>query len=467
MRAFFALVFLALFTVGAAAQSCGALKSQLAAAEAGSPNAAVVARIERKSRSYGCDKPAGRGRSSACAGIDAQLRQAKAGGVNRSRVRRLRSQIDTHCTEQKSWTEALRVGPRRESKGNRRGNFITRLFGRNGDDSEGFAEAEVDPRTVQPAKGVERVDLDTGRASGGGSGSSGGNYAALATRSGGAKGSSRTGNQRTMCVRLCDGFYFPINNHSHSDNYYDELAMCVGRCPGADVSLYVHSNGVAVEQMRSTMTGEAYVHLPTAFAYRKTLSPSCSCSNGTQLVRGGEEAPKVALASAASTDGGFSDTKDESRWTPFRAIYDSTGAPLSASTTSHGTVFSERPSANSGALAANLSGPPAPPDAAEGTPFDPASNAARPVGPQFFTKNVAEFAARKGNRLSRRGQVVAAPIIITVTPLKDRDDPAAGRQPEAPAPAAPAVQAEADADAEEIPPGTAALAKPLQTGSGG
>lgn len=454
MRAFLAFVFLAIFTVGAAAQSCSALRSQLAAAEAGKPNAAVVKAIERKARSHGCDGGRRTSRSAACGSINAQLRQAKAGGVNRPRVRRLQRQISTHCTEQKSWKEALR-GPRRATKGNRRGNFLTRLFGRDNDDSQGFVDtAGTDPRTSRPQRGVERVDLDAR----GQSGSSGG-YAALATRSRGhAKGSSRYGNRRTMCVRLCDGFYFPINNHSHSDNYYDELAMCVGRCPGADVSLYVHSNGEAVERMRSTMTGEPYVNLPTAFAYRKTLSPSCSCANGTQLVRGGDEAPKMSLASATLNDGVKSDGKDESRWSPYRAIFDGTGEQLTPSQTSYGAITVE---AEERPVAALPSGPPDPVDGNIGIPFDPAHDTARAVGPQFFTDAVADFALRKRNPAQRRDRSTTTPVIITVTPMPMREAKAPGTAP-APAPAeAPS------ASTDDIAPGTSAMAVPLEPGSGG
>lgn len=458
MRALFALVFLAMFTVGAAAQSCSSLKSQLAAAEAGKPNAAVVNAIERKSRSYGCDRPARLGRSSACDAIDAQLRQAKAGGINRPRVRRLRSQIATHCGEQKTWTEALR-GPRRSTKGNRDnrdGNFITRLFGRSHeDDSEDFVESA----STTPQRGVERVNLDTRRESSG----SGSSYSALATRSRGReKGSSRYGNSRTMCVRLCDGFYFPINNNSHSDNYYDELAMCVGRCPGADVSLYVHSNGEAVERMRSTMTGEAYVTLPTAFAYRKSLSRSCSCANGTQLVRGGDAAPKMSLASATINDGIASDAKDESRWSPFRAVYDSTGEQLLPSQTSYGAFSSD---ADRRPVAALPGGPPENGDGNVGTPFDPAANTARPVGPQFFSEAVSDFAERKSHPAERRDRVLTTPVVITVTPL-----PLPRRETSeiAPAPAPAVTPAETSASpAEEISPGTSAMVVPEEVGAGG
>ncbi|GAB5375391.1 MAG: hypothetical protein AcusKO_18530 [Acuticoccus sp.] len=460
MRAFLALVLLVLFTAGAAAQSCKSLRGQLAAAEAGKPNTRVIKAIERKARSHRCNQK--RGRHQLCTQIEAQMRQAKAGGVNRARVRRIRSQISTHCTDNKSWNFARR-GPRRSTKGDRDGNFFSRLFGGRG------GRDEVETVGSKPRSGVERVSLDPQRARGTAGGGS--SYNTLATRSRGrAKGSSRVGNVQTMCVRLCDGFYFPINNRSHSDNYFDELAMCVGRCPGADVSLYVHGNGQAVEQMRSTMTGESYVNLPTAFAYRKSLSASCSCANGTRIVRGGEAPPKMTLISAASDDNATSEEKDQARWTPYRAVYDGTGELIQPSRTLHGAV----PVANSDAAKPNEVARLRPASAAATTPddttardFDPGANTARPVGPQFFSRSVAAFAAEKAGDGPAHERVLTPRSIITVTPVREAPQ---GESAAILVNPPPTTGAEAEAEAasvDDIAPGTSAMAPPAAAGSGG
>lgn len=457
MRALIALALLLVLPSAALAQSCGALRSQLAAAEAGQPNAKVIKAIERKARSYRCNQP--NALDAACKQINLQMRQAKAGGVNRARVRRLRSQIETHCTDNNSWA-FNRSGPRRSTKGDRDGNFFSRLFGGRHDDE---AVETVDHSDTSRGR-VERVSLDpqsTARDGGSSHGSDG--YATLATRSRGrAKGSSRVGNVRTMCVRLCDGFYFPINNSSHSDNYYDELAMCVGRCPGADVSLYVHSNGQAVEQMRSTMTGEAYVNLPTAFAYRKELSQSCSCANGTQLVRGGETAPKMTLISASTDEGDTSDEKDQTRWAPYRAVYDATGTLLLPSRTLHGAV----PLSDATDAERVVSALPAAPGQPETDPsardFDPEMNTARPVGPQFFSRSVAEFAAERSGKAPKRVRVLAPPSIITVTPV-GAERPRTGNAAILVSP--PATSGGEAASVDDIELGTSAMMAP--DGAGG
>lgn len=82
---------------------------------------------------------------------------------------------------------------------------------------------------------------------------------------------------RTLCVRTCDGYYFPISFSTEASRFGDDARACAAACPGAQVSLYVHrSPGEGVEQMVS-LSGEPYTALPTAFAYRKAYNPSCTC----------------------------------------------------------------------------------------------------------------------------------------------------------------------------------------------
>lgn len=82
---------------------------------------------------------------------------------------------------------------------------------------------------------------------------------------------------RTLCVRTCDGYYFPISFATDPSRFQDDAQACSAACPGAPAALYVHrSAGEGVEQMVS-LTGEPYTSLPAAFAYRKTYNASCTC----------------------------------------------------------------------------------------------------------------------------------------------------------------------------------------------
>jgi len=85
------------------------------------------------------------------------------------------------------------------------------------------------------------------------------------------------GSFRTICVRSCDGFYFPISYATTSDRFRDDDQTCQRMCPAVEVSLYTYHNpGEEVAQAVS-LSGRLYTELPAAFSYRKALNPACSC----------------------------------------------------------------------------------------------------------------------------------------------------------------------------------------------
>jgi hypothetical protein len=82
---------------------------------------------------------------------------------------------------------------------------------------------------------------------------------------------------RTICVRTCDGYYFPIAYSTTADHFRDDEQACQHMCPAAETTLYTYHNpGEEVSQAVS-LNGRLYTELPTAFQYRKALSPTCSC----------------------------------------------------------------------------------------------------------------------------------------------------------------------------------------------
>ena len=85
------------------------------------------------------------------------------------------------------------------------------------------------------------------------------------------------GTFRTICVRTCDGYYFPISFATSSDHFRDDEQACQRMCPAAEVSLYTYHNpGEEVSQAIS-LNGRLYTELPTAFQYRQALNRACSC----------------------------------------------------------------------------------------------------------------------------------------------------------------------------------------------
>ena len=82
---------------------------------------------------------------------------------------------------------------------------------------------------------------------------------------------------RTICVRTCDGYYYPISFATTPERFRDDEQTCQRTCPAAEVSLYTYHNpGEEVTQAVS-LSGHSYSELPTAFSYRKAVNPTCSC----------------------------------------------------------------------------------------------------------------------------------------------------------------------------------------------
>ncbi len=82
---------------------------------------------------------------------------------------------------------------------------------------------------------------------------------------------------KTLCVRTCDGFYFPVSYSTSQGRFADDDQTCRRMCPAAEVALYSHRNpGEDVGQAVS-LAGRPYTELPAAFKYRQAFDPNCSC----------------------------------------------------------------------------------------------------------------------------------------------------------------------------------------------
>jgi hypothetical protein len=101
----------------------------------------------------------------------------------------------------------------------------------------------------------------------------GGTIITPGTPSGGLSGDT----YRTVCVRTCDGYYFPISYSTTPASFPQDEQVCQRMCPAAEVALYSHRNpGEDISQALST-AGRNYSELPNAFAFRKAFNSSCSC----------------------------------------------------------------------------------------------------------------------------------------------------------------------------------------------
>ncbi|MDN2581261.1 DUF2865 domain-containing protein [Aquibium sp. ELW1220] len=105
-----------------------------------------------------------------------------------------------------------------------------------------------------------------------------------------------SGTFRTLCVRACDGYFFPVAYSTFADELDRDAAACQAQCPGTEVELYIHRTpGEEADQMVS-LSGVPYTALPTAFRYRQTgfVRPeSCGCGapKSFSIIAGDHAAP--------------------------------------------------------------------------------------------------------------------------------------------------------------------------------
>jgi len=82
---------------------------------------------------------------------------------------------------------------------------------------------------------------------------------------------------RTLCVRTCDGYYWPISFSTVPGRFAEDERVCQRMCPAARVVLFTHRNpGEEVAQAVSA-GGQTYGDMPNAFLYRKQFTSACSC----------------------------------------------------------------------------------------------------------------------------------------------------------------------------------------------
>jgi hypothetical protein len=91
-----------------------------------------------------------------------------------------------------------------------------------------------------------------------------------------------SGTFRTVCVRSCDGAYFPVSFATYQARFQDDERTCKALCPAAEANLFTYRNpGEDINQAVS-INGQPYSSLPNAFKFRTEFNASCSCKAAGQ-----------------------------------------------------------------------------------------------------------------------------------------------------------------------------------------
>ena len=93
---------------------------------------------------------------------------------------------------------------------------------------------------------------------------------------------SEDGSLKTLCVRTCDGGFFPISQGADPKDFRRDARVCSMMCPGTETQLFYNDNASdKPEDMVSVSTGNTYGELKRAFAYRDkpgTGGAKCGCN---------------------------------------------------------------------------------------------------------------------------------------------------------------------------------------------
>src|SRR6202035_3208923 len=87
----------------------------------------------------------------------------------------------------------------------------------------------------------------------------------------------QSGTYRTVCVRTCDGAYFPISFATVPGRFPDDERTCKALCPAAEATLFSYRNPGEDMNQAVSINGQPYSALPNAFRFRQEFNPSCAC----------------------------------------------------------------------------------------------------------------------------------------------------------------------------------------------
>jgi hypothetical protein len=81
---------------------------------------------------------------------------------------------------------------------------------------------------------------------------------------------------RVVCVRLCDGYYFPVNHSIKQKNLAKDEEKCLAQYPEGQAALYIdRSGGENIAGMVSMDGKLKYGDQPFAFAFQQRFDPAC------------------------------------------------------------------------------------------------------------------------------------------------------------------------------------------------
>jgi hypothetical protein len=87
---------------------------------------------------------------------------------------------------------------------------------------------------------------------------------------------------RAVCVRTCDGYFFPVGDLPRGSSTLAHETACQASCPGAPTQLFTLPRNEQDMSKARNLEGASYGELPFAFLHERTRVAACGCGTGTR-----------------------------------------------------------------------------------------------------------------------------------------------------------------------------------------
>lgn len=209
-------------------------------------------KLAARARQLGCDRQQflffGDPPPAQCEGINARLSSLQGsiaayeqGATDDSQRQALMARYEVQCRAQPA------------ARGAEPHSFFEELFGVNApDQTTGWRE---DPAPPQDSEGLGPGDDEDG--------------------------ARPQGGPMAICVRSCDGGFFPITYSARRSQLDDLNTLCRAMCPGAEAKLYTQSQWKGLDSAVS-VDGEPYADHPNAHKFETSYDATCGCKPADQ-----------------------------------------------------------------------------------------------------------------------------------------------------------------------------------------
>jgi hypothetical protein len=101
------------------------------------------------------------------------------------------------------------------------------------------------------------------------------------------------GGSQAVCVRTCDGGFFPLTLSVRQSEPDQLTGLCQALCPNTAVTVYTRSPNQDISTAASLDGNAPYSDLPNALKFQKKFDPACTCKppgqNWSEALAGAEE----------------------------------------------------------------------------------------------------------------------------------------------------------------------------------